>query len=161
MTRIFRPCATALIAAVAAIHAASVAAQSHAAPQTDAAQSLSAIAGDSLLNASSGAFYTDPLVAWEDLARKVNPKAQYNLGLVYTTGQAVQKDERIAAQWFRKAAEQGLIDAQYRLGLLYHTGHGVEPNMQEAAHWYRKAAEQGSRQAQFDLGTLHENGQGV
>ena len=93
-------------------------------------------------------------MAWEDLARKGNAKAQYNLGLVYTTGQAVQKDERIAAQWFHKAAEQGLIDAQYRLGLLYHTGRGVEPSMQEAAHWYRRAAEQGNRQAQFDLGVF-------
>jgi len=48
-----------------------------------------------------------------------------------------------AANWFRKAAEQGDTGAQTMLGLLYDTGHGVKQDYAQAEIWYRKAAEQG------------------
>lgn len=56
--------------------------------------------------------------------------------------------ERLAAQWYRKAAEQGSMLAQLNLGLRYTIGQGVTKDYAEAAKWYRKAADQGSYKLQ-------------
>jgi hypothetical protein len=45
---------------------------------------------------------------------KVAP-AQKNLGLFYETGLGLTKDILQASEWYRKAAEQGNIDAQNHL----------------------------------------------
>ena len=42
-----------------------------------------------------------------------------DLGVLYTRGQGVKKDEREAAKWYRKAAEQNIAGAQYSLGAMY------------------------------------------
>ena len=49
-----------------------------------------------------------------------------------------------AIEWYRKAAEQGDVDAQNKLGHCYYNGNGVSQSYVEAAKWYRKAAEQGT-----------------
>ena len=51
--------------------------------------------------------------------------AQYNLGLMYATGQGVTQDFTQAAAWYCKAADQGDAYAQYNLGLMYAAGQGV------------------------------------
>jgi TPR repeat protein len=66
-----------------------------------------------------------------------------------------------AAFWYRKAAEQGDVDAQDALGDLYYTGRGAPQDYAQAALWYRKAAEQGDADAQENLGDLYDTGQGV
>ena len=38
--------------------------------------------------------------------------AQYNLGIMYAEGRGVPQDDAEAVAWFRRAAEQGHIDAQ-------------------------------------------------
>lgn len=68
---------------------------------------------------------------------------------------------KIAAIWYRKAAEQGSLAGQLRLASLYRDGKGVERDMEQAAVWYRKAAEQGDATAQATLGVLYNMGQGV
>lgn len=62
---------------------------------------------------------------------------------------------------FRKAAEQGDINAQVSLGQMYLVGRGGPRNDVKAAHWYGKAAEQGHAEAQVIIGLLYEEGQGV
>ena len=42
--------------------------------------------------------------------------AQYNLGVMYATGQGVSQDYQEAVGWYRKAAEQGYAGAQYNSG---------------------------------------------
>lgn len=64
------------------------------------------------------------------------------------------------AQW-RKAAEQGHVEAQTRLGNMYANGSGVSQNYTEAVKWYRKAAEQGAAEAQRELGFMYSCGKGV
>ncbi len=66
-----------------------------------------------------------------------------------------------AAQWIRKAANQGLADAQKFLGILYVNGQGVPQDYAEAAKWYRKAADQGNASAQYSLGFMYNRGLGV
>ena len=94
-------------------------------------------------------------------ARAGDAEAQSSLGLLYATGDGVQRDDVQAAVWTRKAAEQGEADAQFGLGYLYFAGQGVPQDYAQAAIWYRKAAEQGEVMAQFNLGLLYSNGQGV
>ncbi len=62
-----------------------------------------------------------------------------------------QYDEQ-AAQWYRKAAEQGYAEAQKQLGFMYQEGRGIAQDDEKAAQWYRKAAEQGQAEAQWGLG---------
>jgi TPR repeat protein len=66
----------------------------------------------------------------------------------------VEKDVAKAAEWFRKAAENGHATAQSNLGVLYASGEVFEKNPEEALKWWRKAAEQGQPSAQFNLGQM-------
>ena len=59
-----------------------------------------------------------------------------------------------AARWYRRAAEQGDVEAQKRLALLYLQGRGVAKDSQEAEKWYSKAAGQGDPDAQSALNGL-------
>ena len=96
-------------------------------------------------------------------------QARYNLGLRYSTGRGVQRNDREAVGWYRKAAEQGHAQAQYALGVMYANGPrfvclyrcGVARDDTEAVAWYRKAAEQGNADAQNNLGVMYANGRGV
>jgi len=88
-------------------------------------------------------------------------EAQYNLGVMFYTGEGVIKNDVEAAECFRKAAERGHVYAQYNLGAMYHNGIGVTQNDIEAAKWFRKAAEQGNADAQNDLGVMYYLGKGV
>jgi TPR repeat protein len=67
-----------------------------------------------------------------------------------------------AAEWYRKAAEQGFLAGKMHLAALYRDGgKGFPRDMKQAAAWYRKAAEQGDVAAQGTLGVLYSIGQGV
>ena len=84
-------------------------------------------------------------------------EAQSMLGFEYETKQ----DLKEAVKWYRKAAEQGDVDAQLALGDMYSDGRGVEKDFKGAAKWYRKAAEQGYASAQWLLGIMYSKGEGV
>jgi hypothetical protein len=84
----------------------------------------------------------------------LNTLAQFNLGVMYETGEGVPRDYAAAAKWYRRAADQGLPQAEQRLGNLLLNGRGVSQNLAEAVRWLGKAAAQGYGLAQFDLGFL-------
>ena len=90
-----------------------------------------------------------------------DPQAQYKRGTDYWYGNGVPQDYVEAANWFRKAAEQGHAEAQYRLAQMLAIGQGIRQDDTEAANWYRKAAEQGVALAQYNLGTMYVFGRGV
>lgn len=52
---------------------------------------------------------------------------------------------------YKRAAEQGDVDAQCSLATCYMNGDGVEKNIRNALMWYLEAAEQGSESAQSSL----------
>ena len=83
-----------------------------------------------------------------------------NLAMLYQEGYGVEKDEAVAAQWFRQAAELGDADGQLNLGLSYAEGSGVECDYQEAQKWWRLAAEQGNKEAVRALAALDKLLQG-
>ena len=58
--------------------------------------------------------------------------AQFNLGLLYSSGQGVPQDYAHALIWFRKAADQGDARAQVYLGGMYRVGRGVRQDYAQA-----------------------------
>ena len=94
--------------------------------------------------------------------------AQVQVGDAYAAGKGVPREARQlaadykqAAEWYRKAADQGNIVAQIHLGDLYRDGRGVARDMAQAVVCYRKAAELGDAGAQGTLGLLYSVGMGV
>jgi len=94
-------------------------------------------------------------------AEQGNTDAQHALGAAYETGRGVERSDKQAVVWYRKAAEQGSADAQYRLGWMHAAGRGVDKSDEQALVWLRKAAEQGLALACYSLGGVYANGQGV
>ena len=89
------------------------------------------------------------------------PSTQFELGWCYENGCGVDKDEKQAVYWYRKATEQGDADAQCNLGVCYKRGRGIDQDAKQAAEWYRKAAEQNHALAQNNLGWCYANGYGA
>ena len=80
---------------------------------------------------------------------------------MYYQGKGVPKDVGKAAEWCRKAAEQGDARAQDNLGTMYYHGEGVPKDFVKAAEWYSKAAEQGDTGSQNNLSRMYYQGEGV
>lgn len=68
---------------------------------------------------------------------------QFEIGLRYENGTGVEKNLKQAANWYRRAAEQGNTKAQFNLASLYEHGQGVKRNPQLAIKWYKEAAMKG------------------
>jgi TPR repeat protein len=62
---------------------------------------------------------------------------------MYLNGLGVKQDARVAARWYRRAAEQGNVEAQNNLGVLYATGRGVPHDDVQAYYWFALAAAEG------------------
>jgi len=90
-----------------------------------------------------------------------DPLCQLQVADRYARGEGVPQDPRLAADWYRKAAEKGNPDAQVRLADFYRDGKGVPRDMAQAVAWYQKAAELGDPAAQGTLGMLYSVGLGV
>jgi TPR repeat protein len=119
---------------------------------------------------------------WLPLAESGDAGTQFDLGMMYASGEDVHQDVKAVVKWYRKAAELGpgelknyaeaarwlrraddLGDplAHFNLGIMYYRGQGVAQNHTEAVSWFRKAAEQGHATAQTYLGLMYVLGWGV
>lgn len=102
--------------------------------------------------------------------------AQYNLGVMYYTGQGVEQSYETAFHWLSQAAQQGHLNAMFNLATMYYNGQGMNSslmqmwplslisrrqNLQQAATWYQEAAEYEHAAAQYNLATMYEAGEGV
>ena len=102
-----------------------------------------------------------PIAALRELAEAGGAAAQTELGERYQLARDVEQDYRVAASWFRRAADQNHAPGQAALAFLYSRGLGVERNDAEAVRWYRRAADQGHAVAQNNLGVRYRDGRGV
>ena len=96
--------------------------------------------------------------AYEDLLIKANngdSRAQYLIGCFYYYGRRVETNHSIASNWFKKSAEQNLVDAQTILGYQYMYGDGVNKDIEKAIELLEKAQAQGSAYACFLLGKIY------
>ncbi len=73
-------------------------------------------------------------------ANQGDATAQFNLGLMYESGEGVAQDYTQAFFWYRKAADQGDASAQLNLGVMYGRGAGVAQNFVQAHKWCNIAA---------------------
>lgn len=98
---------------------------------------------------------------WNPFA-EADADAQYVIGDKYFSGRlGADQDFKIAAKWYRLAAEQGNAKAQDSLGLIYRNGLGVTRDYKESVRWSKLAAEQGQAYSQGRLGLMFAKGQGV
>ena len=80
-------------------------------------------------------------------AEQGDARAQFNLGVMYATGDGVPEDDAEAVRWYRLAAEQGYARAQSNLGAMYALGTGVPEDDVLAYMWANLAAAQGDENA--------------
>jgi TPR repeat protein len=80
--------------------------------------------------------------------------AQYNLSILYYSGQGVEINLEEAFRWSYSAAAQGHVAAMYNLASLYYNGFGVEKNSQSTVEWYGRAARSGHPEAAYRLALM-------
>jgi len=95
--------------------------------------------------------YAAALRNLKPLAEKGMSMAQHDLGVLYSKGQGVARNDAVAARWFRRAAEGGHTNAKYLLGTMYFHGRGIPQDFVAAHMWLSLAADRGSRQAADEL----------
>lgn len=89
----------------------------------------------------------------KQLAEQGDALGQAKLASLYLLGrEGVELDNKLAAEWMLKAAEQGLVEAQVAMAALYDRGMGVKGNKEIATQWYDKAADQGHETAMAIVG---------
>lgn len=87
------------------------------------------------------------------MAEQGNPLAQAKLGAMYLLGKEdKQQDDKKAAEWMLKAANQGFLEAQVIVAAMYDRGMGMEMDVHKATAWYEKAAAQGHKPSLAILG---------
>ena len=85
--------------------------------------------------------------------------ALYNLGLLNIDAEL--QDFGKAADYFRRSAELGNMDAAYALALLYKDGRGVPKDLARAAKWMKQSADENIVAAQLEYAIMLFNGEGI
>lgn len=78
--------------------------------------------------------YEQALRLWLPIAEKDNSDAQYNLGILYMKGLGVEKNEKTAFIWYKRASANGNTDAMYNLGTMYNQGRVVIRSTKDAVN---------------------------
>ena len=94
-------------------------------------------------------------------AKACDPEFQLRVGLCYSWGRGVEKNDDEAVKWYKLAADQNHAKAQNSLGYSYEFGEGVEKNIDEAVKLYKLSVEQGYSLAQNNLASCYLEGAGV
>jgi TPR repeat protein len=105
--------------------------------------------------------YTEALTWYTKAANLGYAPAMAQVGLLYETGDAGEKDIAKAARWYKQGADANDPRSLTFLAALYEKGRGVDKDLEKAASLYRKAAELKYPPAMVNLGVFYENGTGV
>jgi len=101
--------------------------------------------------------YTQAARWYEMAADQGHVRAQFSLGMMFTEGHGMPRDDAKATLWFCRAAQQGHAGAQHNLGLRHRrASFGCLPNDSlesnlEAYKWFRLAAAQGYKPSDAEL----------
>ena len=88
-------------------------------------------------------------------AEKGDPGSMFMLGNHYFYGsEKVKRNFTLAAYWFQRAANAGLVDAMFNYAVCLDRGFGVKQNRYNAWLWYQKAAKGGSDHAKYNLAQI-------
>ncbi|MDE5976573.1 MAG: sel1 repeat family protein, partial [Muribaculaceae bacterium] len=105
-----------------------------------------------------------PSAEWEECARQAqngDAGAQYRMGMMYRSGEIVDRNEKEAVYWFRKAASNGNGDAMLEVGRSFRDGLGVIPDERIAAENFWRAAEKGNPEGAYNYAEMLRDGKGV
>jgi TPR repeat protein len=105
--------------------------------------------------------YKMALREFSKLAETGHANAQFNLAILYLTGNGVERDVARSVELHRKAADQKLPAAQHGLGVFYYQGIGVKQDYAEALKWFKCAASQGFADSEFNIGVMYFNDRSV
>jgi len=106
--------------------------------------------------------YLQPYSKLRQAAEQGDAEAQYDLGYLYykagvdpkITG--IIQSDKLAAQWYRRAALQGHSRAQYNMAVLHLQGHGVDRDPVEAYAWLLQSSASGHEPSLVLIGELNE-----
>jgi TPR repeat protein len=107
------------------------------------ATGVSAVKGDVVAQNKLGNLYSRDYMRCQSFDSSLN------------ASECIGRNDKEAARWYRKAAEQGYSAAQLSLGHFYRFGHGVDKNYAEARKWYEMALAQGEPGATLAIDGLN------
>ena len=85
----------------------------------------------------------------------------YRLIDMYSHTGDMEKDYKLAFNYYLDNAEQGDSEIKCNLGIMYKIGKGTKRDFQKALYWFTKASEEGYENAKFQIGHMYEYGEGV
>lgn len=92
--------------------------------------------------------------------RQPTAQAQLKLGKFYHAGIYTGKDVDEALRWYRRAADNLVVEAMLQLAEAYMVWSGTQrPDPAESIRWLQRAANLGSAEAANKLGMIYVNGQ--
>lgn len=94
-------------------------------------------------------------------AERGDKRCQNQLGLWYMHGVGTERNNRLAVEWFEKAAEQDYASAFGNMGDLYRKGLGVEVDNKRAVYYYKEGSDRKHSACQYRLGNCYLKGIGV
>jgi uncharacterized protein len=104
--------------------------------------------------------YLTALKLAEEAAARGEPQANTLIARIYTEGLGVQKDDKKAFEYYKRASDLGDVQGTFALGLSYAEGRGVKKDRKIAGELFEKAALTGHPEANYNLGLLFLKGDG-
>lgn len=101
--------------------------------------------------------YEEVFPFYEGLAKNGNVEAQTLVGWLYQNGFGIAKNEEEASNWFKRASNNGSVEAEFNLGKMA----AGKRNYNEAFQYYLSSANRGYAPALFRLGWIYENGRAL
>lgn len=98
--------------------------------------------------------YQAAVKEWRPAAVSGDPVAQFNMGQAYKLGRGVEMDHVQALSWYKRAADQGHVEAFDNYGMMLFNMN----RRAEAMPYIQTSAARGEARAQYVLGTAYFNG---
>ena len=93
---------------------------------------------------------------YEKAAQQGHTRSQSNLGVLYAQGRGCEQSYERAAEWAKRAASAGDMDAQAALAVFHEHGIGVPKDYLEARRLFTLSSAQGHPKATDHLARLEE-----
>lgn len=104
--------------------------------------------------------YADAAVLLQSAADAGHIISAYNLGVMYAEGQGVPRNDKMAVQYFERAAKSNFAKAQHNLGKMYWHGTGVSKDPDKARTLFLAAMKEGDLDATATIAEMHRMGAG-
>lgn len=89
----------------------------------------------------------EAFLAFYRAAKSGNPQAQVNLANLYDAGEGVERDQKRAAYWYKRAITKGVAEATYNLAISYRQ----QGKSKWALFWFKRAAEIGDEDVKLEI----------